>query len=65
MLIVFGERAFNTEQIVTAHYTKRQPNTTKNSVLDIEFVVGEITILGEQASRVWDYLCEGAIKIDD
>jgi hypothetical protein len=34
-------------------------------VLDIEFIVGEITILGEQAIRVWDYLCEGAIKIED
>jgi hypothetical protein len=65
MLVVFGERAFNTDQIVTARFTERRSETTQNPVLDIEFIVGEITILGEQAVRVWNYLCEGAIKIDD
>jgi hypothetical protein len=43
----------------------RRSETTQHPVLDIEFIVGEITILGEQAVRVWNYLCEGAIKIDD
>jgi hypothetical protein len=65
MLVVFGERAFNTDQIVTARFTKRRSDTSQNPVLDIEFIVGEITILGEQARKVWDYLCEGAIRIDD
>jgi hypothetical protein len=65
MLVVFGERAFNTDHIVTARFTKRRTDKTQNTVLDIEFIVGEITILGEQAIRVWDYLCEGAMKIED
>jgi hypothetical protein len=52
MLVVFGERAFNTDHIVTTRFMKRPSGTTQNSVLDIEFIVSEVTILGEQAIRV-------------